>query len=117
MTGVQTCALPISNFGTGGNAHSEYLGLMSEAGLPSVIAFVMIWLLVIIYGLLLIQRKNIHPNHRNIIIACIAGLITYITHGFLNNFLDMDKIAALFWGYMAIILALENKYKQATVEE
>lgn len=106
-----------TNFGTGGNAHSEYLGLMSEAGLPSVIAFVMIWLLVIIYGLLLIQRKNIHPNHRNIIIACIAGLITYITHGFLNNFLDMDKIAALFWGYMAIILALENKYKQATVEE
>ena len=101
-----------TNFGTGGNAHSEYLGLMSEAGLPSVLAFIMIWLLVLIHGLLLIKRKNLLPSHRNIIIACIVGLVTYITHGFLNNFLDMDKIAALFWGYMAIILALESIYKK-----
>jgi hypothetical protein len=46
---------------------------------------------------------------RNIVTACLVGLITYIFHGVLNNFLDMDKIAALFWGYMAIILAFKHK--------
>lgn len=101
-----------TNFGTWGNAHSEYLGLMSEAGLPSVLAFISIWIFVLLAGFKLIKKPNISREHRNITVACLMGLITYISHAFLNNFLDMDKIAAPFWGSMAIILALEYHYKE-----
>jgi hypothetical protein len=58
----------------------------------------------------LIKRANISTEHRNIVIGSLIGLITYIAHGFLNNFLDMDKIATPFWGFMAIIVALEYHY-------
>jgi hypothetical protein len=37
----------------------------------------------------------------------ILGLITYYIHGILNNFLDTDKASAPFWGYTAIIVALD----------
>ncbi len=100
-----------TNFGNWGNAHSEYLGLMSEAGLPAAIAFVVICALALITGFNLLKRKDITREHRNIVIGCLMGLIGYIFHGILNNFLDMDKIAAPFWGSMAIILALEYHYK------
>jgi O-antigen ligase len=99
-----------TNFGTWGNAHSDYLGLMSEAGLPSVIAFISIWVFALLAGFKLIKRANITPEHRNIVIGSLVGLITYIAHGFLNNFLDMDKIATPFWGFMAIIVSLEYHY-------
>lgn len=107
-----------TNFGTWGNAHSDYLGLMSEAGFPSVIAFISIWVFALLAGFKLIKRVDISRDHRNIVIGSLIGLITYISHGFLNNFLDMDKIAAPFWGFMAIIVALEYTYssKQKEVE-
>ncbi len=101
-----------TNFGDSGNAHSEYLGLMSEAGLPSAIAFVVIWVFVLIRGIRLVQREDMQRDDRNIIIACIVGLVTYIFHAFLNNFLDADKVAALYWGYMAIIVAFDVKYRK-----
>lgn len=100
-----------TNFGTWGNAHSEYLGLMSEAGFPSVIAFIAIWVFALLAGFKLIKRENISREHRALVIASIMGLTTYIGHGFMNNFLDMDKIAAPFWGSMAIIVALEYYYR------
>ncbi|HDP54695.1 MAG TPA: hypothetical protein ENN24_03305 [Bacteroidetes bacterium] len=100
-----------TNFGNWGNAHSEYLGLMSEAGLPAAIAFVVICALALITGFNLLKRKDITREHRNIVIGSLMGLIGYIFHGILNNFLDMDKIAAPFWGSMAILLALEYHYK------
>ncbi|MDD2196144.1 MAG: O-antigen ligase family protein [Bacteroidales bacterium] len=108
----QNLTIISTNFGNWGNAHSEYLGLMSEAGLPSVLAFISIWVFALLAGFKLVKRPNISREHRNLTIACLMGLITYISHAFLNNFLDMDKIAAPFWGSMAIILALEYHYKE-----
>jgi O-antigen ligase len=104
-----------TNFGTWGNAHSDYLGFMSEAGFPSVIAFVFIWVFALLSGFRVLKKPEISQSHRYIVMACIVGLITYIIHGFLNNFLDIDKIAATFWGYMAIIVALELKYKDMSI--
>ncbi|MFA5648349.1 MAG: O-antigen ligase family protein [Bacteroidales bacterium] len=105
-----------TNFGTGGNAHSEYLGLMAEAGLPSIIGFMLIIIFILIQGFRLVQRKGIDRAERNITIACIVGLVTYIFHGFLNNFLDTDKIAAVFWGFMAIIVAIDQKVKHRELQ-
>jgi hypothetical protein len=49
---------------------------------------------------------------RNLALAFVAGLITYAVHGALNNFLDTDKISALFWGMIAAIVAIDIRMKQ-----
>jgi hypothetical protein len=48
--------------------------------------------------------------------VAFLGLITYYLHGFLNNFLDMDKASAPFWGFTAIIsvLSIRSKSKANT---
>jgi O-antigen ligase len=98
-----------TNFGTGGNAHSEYLGLMSESGFFAMLGYVLVLFFALFRGFKLIARVN-SGEYRNLLVACIVGLLTYIFHGFLNNFLDADKIAVLFWGYIAVIVAMDMKY-------
>jgi len=34
-------------------------------------------------------------------------LITYYAHGLMNNFLDTDKASVPFWGFTAMIVALD----------
>ena len=45
-------------------------------------------------------------------LVLVAGLMTYIIHGALNNFLDTDKISALLWGMIAAIVAIDIRMKQ-----
>jgi len=37
----------------------------------------------------------------------VTGLVTYMVHGVMNSFLDSDKIAALWWGFIALIVAMD----------
>lgn len=43
---------------------------------------------------------------RGLLRVAFLGLITYYLHGFLNNFLDMDKASAPFWGFTALLAAI-----------
>ena len=45
------------------------------------------------------------------------GLTTYFVHGFLNNFLDQDKVAAPFWGFTAILVVLDVYYLPTSKQE
>jgi hypothetical protein len=40
-----------------------------------------------------------------------------MTHGFLNNFLDTDKLSVPFWGFTAIIVALDVYHTGKAEEE
>jgi hypothetical protein len=40
-------------------------------------------------------------------LTLIIALLTYYIHGLMNNFLDTDKLSALFWGFTAMIVALD----------
>jgi hypothetical protein len=40
-------------------------------------------------------------------ISAALGLVTYFTHGVLNNFLDTDKASAPVWGFAALLVALD----------
>ncbi len=101
----QNTTIISTNLGTGGNAHSEYLGLMSDAGVLAVLGYVLIIVFALSTGLKGLSKIP-DKRYRRINIACVIGLITYVFHGFLNNFLDADKIAAPFWGFIAIIVAI-----------
>ena len=40
-------------------------------------------------------------------LSVYLGLLTYFIHGVLNNYLDTDKASAPFWGFLAILVALD----------
>jgi len=93
-----------TNFGNRGNAHSEYLGPLSETGIPGALSIIIIISLAIYHGISYYLRGR---EVAWLALAVSIGLISYAVHGLLNNFLDTDKASALFWGYMAIIVALD----------
>jgi putative inorganic carbon (hco3(-)) transporter len=95
-----------TNAATLGNAHSEYLGRLSESGVLGLLLFVLI-IGFTIHKALSIYSKNEDKSVKNLALYTILGLITYYLHSFLNNFLDTDKLASLFWGFTAIIVALD----------
>jgi len=95
-----------TNSGDLGNAHSEYLGPLSESGILGTLTFLAV-VIASIYYAMRVYRKTKDKNVKIIVLSVTIGLITYYTHGILNNFLDTDKLSALFWGYTAIIVALD----------
>jgi len=44
---------------------------------------------------------------KSIVLTALVGLVTYYIHGFLNNFLDTDKLSVPFWGFTAMIVAID----------
>jgi len=41
--------------------------------------------------------------------SVLVGLVSYLVHAFLNNFLDTDKASVPFWIFVAIIVTLDLK--------
>jgi len=99
-----------TNTGKRGNAHSEYLGPLSESGILGMLSIVIIFA-VSIYTGLKIYFKSKSKHIKTISLGVLLGLITYFIHGVLNNFLDTDKASALVWGYMAILVAIDLYHK------
>lgn len=95
-----------TNFGGRGTAHSEYLGPLSESGLLGLVSFLLIIITTIYTGI----RVHLRARSRKIKILSLGiliGLFTYYIHGLLNNFLDTDKVSALFWGFTAMLVAMD----------
>jgi O-antigen ligase len=108
-----------TNFGEGGNAHSEYIGAMAEQGLVGALLFITL-IMVTVYRA---SRIIIYSPDREIRLAAkglILGLVTYWVHGTLNNFLDTEKASVPFWGFIAALVALDlyhsNKQKNINSE-
>ena len=95
-----------TNSADGGNAHSEYLGPLSESGVLGLITFLIIIGTVIYTGVHTYTRLN-NARLKSMVLGALIGLITYYIHGFLNNFLDTDKLSVPFWGFTGMIVALD----------
>jgi putative inorganic carbon (HCO3(-)) transporter len=98
-----------TNFGDGGNAHSEYLGPLAEQGLFGMLLMI---LLVIVFfykaSMLYIHASN--PALKRLVMMILLGMVTYFTHGILNNYLDTDKASVPVWGIMAMVVAIDLFY-------
>ena len=92
-----------TNSADGGNAHSEYLGPLAESGLLGLLGFLLLAITIIYTGIHAHTRAR-EKELRLIIVSAVVGLITYLVHGFLNNFLDTDKASVPFWAFTAIIV-------------
>lgn len=95
-----------TNFADGGDAHSEYLGPLSETGLPGMISFMLVALAALYTGFRLLGSLQKRKD-RILVTGVLLGLVTYLTHGFLNNFLHSDKSAVPFWGFAAILVVMD----------
>lgn len=96
-------------FGDKGGVHSEYLKPLSESGWPGLVSFLAIILLTAATGLKLVYY-NKSKTVKLLAASFLLGLTTYYTHGFVNFFLHTDKVAVLFWGMTAGIVALDMNY-------
>ncbi|SHI92867.1 O-antigen ligase [Tangfeifania diversioriginum] len=107
-----------TNAGDRGNAHSEYLGPLSESGVLGLVTFLIILITVLYTGIHAYGRLK-DPRLKGIVLAAIIGLVTYYVHGFLNNFLDTDKLSVPFWGFTAMIVAADiySRREAKAVEE
>ena len=45
----------------------------------------------------------------------ILALTTYFTHGILNNYLDTDKASVPFWGFIAILVAIDVYHSKSSL--
>ncbi len=105
-----------TNLADGGNAHSEYLGPLSESGLLGMLSFVIVALLSLIIGFRLLNKLKKRKD-RLLVLGILLGLVTYLVHGILNNFLHSDKAAVPFWGFIAILVAMDLYRKKAEKRE
>ena len=104
-----------TDFGDAGNAHSEYLGTLSESGLPGALIFLLLAFFIIVTGIRVWYSEK-RSASGYFALAILTGVMTYVVHGIMNSFLDSDKIAALWWGFAAILVAMDLKVKdQAAV--
>jgi O-antigen ligase len=99
-----------TNMGDRGNAHSEYIGPLCEAGVLGLLTFVAIIICVLSTGFRLYY--SVRDNEvKQIVLVIVLGFITYIVHGGLNNFLDTDKASVPFWGFIAMLVAIDLYHK------
>jgi len=88
-----------------GGIHSEFLNPMVESGVVAGLAFLAFVLLVIRVGMNAYYASN-NAEVKTLLMAAMMGLISYDVHGVLNNYLDIDKTATLFWALSGMVVAL-----------
>lgn len=104
-----------STQGTMGGIHSEYFGPAVESGIIGLISVILLFGTFINTNMkTYYQTKN--PEIKMLSLAILLGLLTYFFHGLMNNFLDQDKAAVIFWAIMGMTVALSNWQRKETIK-
>jgi putative inorganic carbon (hco3(-)) transporter len=98
-----------TDFGDGGNSHSEFLNPLCEMGLFGLLSILYLFYQVLNTGFNLFYTAK-KPRVRLLSLGILLGMITYFIHGLMNNYSETDKIAVLFWGGFAMLTALDLYY-------
>jgi len=105
-----------TDYGDMGNAHSEYIGPLSESGVFGMLTFLGIVVTVIMTGIRVYNRTK-NKEVKLLSLTIMLGLVTYYVHGIMNNFLDTDKASVPFWGFTAILVAMDLYHSGNKEEE
>ena len=95
--------------GDGGNAHSEYIGPLAEQGVLGTIMMLAIVITVIYTGVKACNRAK-NKKAKVLVLGATLAFFSYFIHGFLNNFLDTDKLAVPIWSCAALIVVIDQYY-------
>jgi len=108
-----------TNFGDGGNAHSEFIGPCAEMGIPGAIIVILLMITVLYVGIRTYNKTSDKLPKKLSLYATIA-LISYYVHGIMNNFLNTEKLSLPFWAAIAIIVVTDlsnEKFKSSKVQK
>ena len=105
-----------TNFGTGGNAHSEYLGPLAEQGILGGLSIVIL-VIIVFYRASVLYIRLEDKKLKRLVMMLMLGLVTYFTHGVLNNYLDTDKASVPVWGFIAIIVSIDIYFASNSKEK
>jgi putative inorganic carbon (HCO3(-)) transporter len=100
-----------TNAGDMGNAHSEYIGPLAEAGVLGMLTFLAVSIAIVATGWRVYLKLERGPE-KSMMLAVVLGLVTYLIHGLLNNFLDTDKASVPFWGFAAMLVAADIQIRR-----
>ena len=95
-----------TNSGNRGNAHSEYIGPLTEQGIPGAALVLCVFLITFATGVR-VYRTAANPAVGRSALAFTLSLLTYYIHGVFNNFLDTDKLSVPFWAFTAAVVAFD----------
>ena len=98
-----------TNAGDGGNAHSEYFGPLADQGLVGSLLVLALVIVTVTCGLKTYSRCKNKPS-KVLVLGATLAFFGYFIHGFLNNFLDTDKLAIPVWSLAALIAAIDVFY-------
>ncbi|MCR5013347.1 MAG: O-antigen ligase family protein [Bacteroidales bacterium] len=98
-----------TNAGDGGNAHSEYIGPLAEQGFMGTI-LVLTLVVTVVYTGLRAYKKAKNKKAKYLVLGATLAFFSYFVHGFLNNFLDTDKLAVPVWSCAALIVVIDLYY-------
>ena len=104
-----------TNSGNMGNAHSEYIGPLAESGLFGMLSFLVLVIVVFTKGSLL-YHKLPTGELKTVVLFTLLSLFTYVTHGLLNNYLDTDKASVPFWGFIAMLVAIDVYHRKNSLQ-
>lgn len=95
-----------TNAGNMGSVHSEFLGPLTEMGILGLVFLILLLIYVFKIGLDFYKHSR-NRDLKMLSLVSVLGLVSYFTHGLLNNFLDTDKLAIPVFGFIAMIVALD----------
>ena len=98
-----------TNAGDGGNAHSEYIGPLAEQGFMGTL-IMLAFVITVVYTGMKAYHKAKNKKARVLVLGATLAFISYFVHGFLNNFLDTDKLAVPVWSCAALIAVIDLYY-------
>jgi len=111
-----TRSLISTNDGDGGNAHSEFLGALSDSGIIGLLGIIVFLYVTLRYGIRLYYKIESITDKR-IIMGILLALISYFIHGILNNYLDSDKCAVPIWTSVCMLIVLGIKHNKAIIKK
>ena len=96
--------------------HSEPLKLLSEMGVPGLLAA--LWLVGVV-ALVAIRAFRGLPerDERILALAALAGLGTYLINGLFNSYLVEDKVTVPFWAALGIIGAMGYRLERTSAPD
>lgn len=108
MTRISVTTYERHERGRGGSTHSEYLRALSEEGFTGFFLWILITSAILIYG----ARRLDHPDW--LVQGSFAVFLSFAFQGLFNDHLHDDKIAAIVWLAVAIVI-YDSRQDQSTI--
>lgn len=105
-----------TNFGDLGNAHSEYFGPLAEMGVLGLLTLLLV-IGISVYKFIVVFYKLKSREMKIVLMSIFLGFVTYLVHGVLNNYLDLDKANVPFWGFLGALVAIEVYHQEKSDEQ